>query len=491
MHIDVIARLDAFHQLRDNWDAVYKADAEAHFFLSSTWMSKWLADLAPRWFILAAKAHADAPYYDAFFPLRLRTERSAGGGFYDEVAMAGNRGADYTGFLCKPGFEEQAAAAFAEHIKTVRWANLHLEFIRASDERVGHFLKAFGPDSFEISRIPKVNKEDGIDNCACPYVILPGSFDEYLGTLTQNTRKKIRKHLRAIGHSEEFRVTHSTDTSFERDLDVLLRLWSLRWSSRKGERLDSILSVLRTMLKHCFESGALFFPILWKGERPLAAKAQLIDREKGSAGALIGARDTSFDGLPPGFILHAYCIRHAIENGLKTYDFMRGNETYKYSFGVKEQRIQHIVVSRKNRRVVTERLNRSSLPELFQHAVRHHRVRQLDEATQIYNQILLVDPRHAPALYGLGHSMAAKGEHAACAKLFALLSRLEPRSLKAWLGLGSALFRLGRFDAAASAFETAAALEPGSPHAEAGLTQSLDRLGNAPQPAAHYSNVSI
>jgi len=34
-------------------------------------------------------------------------------------------------------------------------------------------------------------------------------------------------------------------------------------------------------------------------------------------------------------ILHAHSIRYAIANGFKEYDFSQGNESYKYSFGVK------------------------------------------------------------------------------------------------------------------------------------------------------------
>ena len=55
MRIDVIDNLEAFIQLRPQWDAVYHADPEAQFFLSWTWMSKWLPMLEGPWFILAVK----------------------------------------------------------------------------------------------------------------------------------------------------------------------------------------------------------------------------------------------------------------------------------------------------------------------------------------------------------------------------------------------------------------------------------------------------
>jgi len=59
---------------------------------------------------------------------------------------------------------------------------------------------------------------------------------------------------------------------------------------------------------------------------------------------------------------HAHSIRYAIENGFTEYDFLRGNETYKYSFGVKERSIRHIVIGTKNGRNIGGRLNSRTVP---------------------------------------------------------------------------------------------------------------------------------
>ena len=96
MFIDIIDNLEDFKRLKDNWDRVYDADPEAQFFLSWTWLSQWLP-VRPNWFILAAKQSEDASSYVAFLPLRLRTKLRHGSGFHNELSMAGNSGADYTG----------------------------------------------------------------------------------------------------------------------------------------------------------------------------------------------------------------------------------------------------------------------------------------------------------------------------------------------------------------------------------------------------------
>ena len=67
--------------------------------------------------------------------------------------------------------------------------------------------------------------------------------------------------------------------------------------------------------------------------------ASLIDREKRAMRFFIGARDERWNDIRPGLVLHAHSIRQAIEMGLTQYNFLRGNERYKYSFGSVDRRL--------------------------------------------------------------------------------------------------------------------------------------------------------
>jgi hypothetical protein len=101
-------------------DAVYDADPEAQFFLSWSWLAKWLATLARPWFILAARPDAGSDYV-AFLPLRLRTTERRSDGIHTELNIAGNYGSDYTGFICAPEFQQYAIPALAKHFGQLNW----------------------------------------------------------------------------------------------------------------------------------------------------------------------------------------------------------------------------------------------------------------------------------------------------------------------------------------------------------------------------------
>ncbi|HEY9846486.1 MAG TPA: GNAT family N-acetyltransferase, partial [Candidatus Caenarcaniphilales bacterium] len=327
-----------------------EADPQAQFFLSWVWLSKWLEVLEEPWFILAAKLSNHASEYVAFFPLKITINQQDGGDFYTELYMAGNSQSEYTGFICLPGYEEEVTTAFAEYIKQqLTWSAFNLQDILETDKRICLFLKSFSGDSFESSTLCFQNPEDNIDNYICPYIPLADEWDQYLqNSLGTSTRQKIRHLLRKIEGSNEFYITHVNVDNLEHHIEILLKFWQTRWQSSKGAACRVLMERDRDILRHCFANQCLYLPVLWKGDTPIGAIANFIDVSRKAILFYMGSRDETVKNPPPGLVLHAYGIQYAIQNGFKVYDFLRGNEDYKFAFGAKERRIKHIVVKRKN-----------------------------------------------------------------------------------------------------------------------------------------------
>jgi tetratricopeptide (TPR) repeat protein len=525
MHIDVIDTLEGFNRIKGDWDAVYAGDPDAEFFLSWTWISNYLDQVNSPWFVLAVKPSRGASAYVAFLPLRLRTKLRKGDDFhfYNEINMAGHHAADYTGLICNPAYEDRAVPALGRYLNKLNWTRLHLDNLYASERRTQLLLKLFPSKRFDTTEREVIDTTDNINHSICPRVTLPADWDTYLTTkLGSNTRQKVRRFLRKIEESDEFRITHADPDTIERDIKILLRFWELKWAPRKGNRIPALLRFNSTILSRCFASGSLFLPVLWKGETPLAALATLVDPVKRSLLFYIGARDETFNNPPPGFILHAHSIRCAIINGFATYDFLRGNEPYKYAFGPDERRLRCLRVTTKSRRNLGDKLHPRSVPAVLRRATELHKAGQLAEAERGYRQILETDARYAPALDCLGQLMAAKGDHGAAKKLFRTLVAVQPDSHRAWFrlgqslqacgevaaaaeayreavarqhefpvahyGLGCALLKLGEFDEALAAFETALDLKPDYATAEIGRANALSMMQRAtPARPAHHS----
>ena len=342
MHIEVVRELAALQQLEADWRRVYAADPDAHFFLSWPWMSKRL-ERRPGWFMLVARATADARPV-GFFPFRDRTRRSSRKGSFVELSMPGRGAADYTGFICEPELQGQVARAFADHLLELDWRELRLECLRLSERRAGDFLGCFTAAQFDVRR-ESLMMESGVDNAICPYADLPDDWDAYLAKLSSNTRQRLRRLLRAVDGSS-VRITTTERDTLQRDTEILLRLWSQRWGQRKGERLQLILDSTREELSDAMDNGTLYMVVLWRGNTPIGVNSCMLDLDKREVLFQLAARDAGAEDLSPGLLLHAYSIRAAIERGFVRYDFLRGNEPYKFSFATAERRIESVVLRR-------------------------------------------------------------------------------------------------------------------------------------------------
>jgi Flp pilus assembly protein TadD len=348
-------------------------------------------------------------------------------------------------------------------------------------------MQEFPAAEFDVTELNRVEK-DNVDNSLCPLLSLPADWDAYLdGRLSANSRQKIRRLLRQVEGSPEFRITHADANTVERDIETLLRFWAERWGEQKGKKLNAILKNHRLMLRHAFAAGALFLPVLWQGDRPVGALAILVDAGKRACLFLMGGRDATFDGPPPGTVLHAHAIRHAIRNGFASYDFLRGNEPYKYSFGAEDRRVTSFVLMTKDRMNLGGRVDRRSLPFVLRTSMEHQRAGRSLEAECGFRQVLELVPQDADALYGLGQILAKKGEHAAAVGLLRRLLAARPDIARAWFWLGRSLRVSGEFAAAVDAFCAGIERQPDLAGAYYDLGHLLLQLGQADLAVATFA----
>jgi hypothetical protein len=507
VYVDIIDNFETFTQFRDNWEAVYNADPEAQFFLSWTWIHNWFDGLDVQWIILAAKPHANSSSYVAFFPLQLRTELSRNGVFFNELRMGGGYGSSYTGLICTLKMQDSAIPALGRRLQELNWTNFHLENIRISDERLRLFLSSFSDTLFTCGKVARFDEGDGINNDIYPYVKLPADFETFLqNNLGPHTRRNARLSMRIVDNPSEFRITHATEESIERDVAALLRLWEIKWGPKKSEReLRATLNNHRKMFIRCFRADSLLLLVLWRGETPIGAVANYIDRKNRSLLSSTCARDLTVKNPSPVFTLHLYGIRWAIRNSFTIYDFLRGNEAYKYQYTCEERIIECMRISTKSGRNLGDTLDPRCLPVVLSRAKGLRNAGKLAEAERACRQILDVQPRHAHALELLGQLqtaadfaralelhqqgklveaeqayrtiLAAQPKHFNAANLLGVLYlqrnqfevaerqltvavTIKPDSAAALNNLGSALRGLQRFEEAMASFDRAIALQP-------------------------------
>lgn len=453
VRIDIIDNEADFVALRENWYEVFMADPEGQHYLSWGWMRNYLFR-RKRWFVLALREASPGSPYVAFLPLRVLTPYDeASATFSDEIVMGGNHSADYTGFIARPEHEKSAIYGFAAFLKKQNWTHLRLDYFAGSAKRRAAFIRALEmPDVMHRDSTPK--NSDNIDNCICPYIPLPGSWDEYLATrMSGQTRQKLRRFLRMVEVDDAYSITFATKETIGRHLDVLFEFWYAKWVARKGEeRTKRLIVATREMLMDCFNDGTLEVPMLSYGGKPLAVLANILDRDKKTVFFYITGRDESWTTPSPGLILHATCIRRAIEDGFLIYDFLRGNEKYKYAFGTDERQISCVLFRTRNGKNLGGVLHPRSIRYVYERGIQFYRDGAKSRAQAAFLQVQASAPDHLGACFGLANLDFDRGRLAEAESAYLKIASASNSPVPVLLRLGDTQLALRKFDAASDTF---------------------------------------
>ena len=342
--VDRISDLDSLGMIEREWEVVHRADTVATVFTSLAWLRGRLSALADPWFVLVARPGAGQPIV-ALLPLRFlpsspaarfswETElsSSAPGAEVRGLGMAGSPLADYTGFVSSDGYEDMALAAFADYVQShLDWQ--YFEIRDAFDCRLDAFLSHFPEPRFRVERYPAT---------PCPFLVLNDSWEEYLGTRPHpRMRREIRHDLRAMESLPGLRRTTVADDG-ELQISTLLELWQGRW----GKLPEPQLAQYRSIFCSCLESGCLWLDILWEREAPITGLLAFLDRERRSFCFYITGFDKRYAALSPGTVIVAHAIREAICNGYRVFDFLRGDEPYKFALGAELRQTDNVTIFR-------------------------------------------------------------------------------------------------------------------------------------------------
>jgi CelD/BcsL family acetyltransferase involved in cellulose biosynthesis len=260
--------------------------------------------------------------------------------------------ADYATILAKPSDMPIVADAVAAHLAAgadladphpAPWDVIDLRRLRCGDPAAEALADALGRREISEGWTLNVERED-----VCPVLSLPagGTFDDYLGTLDKKGRHEIRRKIRRAEAHGEVRLVESSDPLV--DLETFAEFHQGKWGERGLFPATPGGDASRRFFRRLFEEhgpdGVLRLSFLTVGERRIAAGVHL----RTADGYLYynGGVDVDARELSPGVLMVAAYIQQAIGEGCRRFDFLRGDEPYKYEWGAVDEPIQRILVRR-------------------------------------------------------------------------------------------------------------------------------------------------
>ena len=179
----------------------------------------------------------------------------------------------------------------------------------------------------------------------CPIIALPDSFESYLESLDTKQRRELSRKLRKAEAAEvTTTLVGSTDT-LDEEIDSFLDLLQKSTFEKRDWLDDRRRALFHDIARDAHEAGTLqlMFTEL-EGRR--AAALFNFDYKNRIWVYNSGLDPTAFTALSPGLVLTAAAIEQAIKLGRDTFDFLRGDEEYKYRFGATDRKIYRILLER-------------------------------------------------------------------------------------------------------------------------------------------------
>ena len=251
------------------------------------------------------------------------------------ITFAGGELTDYQDVVAKPVDVSAVAESLAEWIAAERTPRVLLEFVPEESATVDALAGVLASAGYDVQ----------IDRLVtAPRLTLPDSFETYVQGLGKKERHELRRKLRGLetGRRVAFRFAAEGDRASAFDRFVALHRRS------RGEKAEFMTEEIERFFRDVADTlaarGWLRLGVLnVDGEDAAVLFAFAYE---GTFALYNAAYDVALAPLSVGIACHAYAIRAAIDEGLRTYDFLRGGEPYKYDLGATDHWLLRLEASR-------------------------------------------------------------------------------------------------------------------------------------------------
>ena len=229
---------------------------------------------------------------------------------------------DYHDFVQGPGDSVTFYDSLISCLEGEEWRSLVLGSLVASSptlELLPERLRAIG---CEVT----IEREDLV-----PGMALPGDWDAYLAGLRKKDRHELRRKLRRLGEAGPHRLVETSADTLADDISLFLDMMGESREEKRDFMVPGREAFFHRAVAEAFQAGmARLFFLELSGERvasvlcfDLAGRRLLYN-----SGYRLEQRANSVS-----LLLKALTIQQAIEQGFTYYDFLRGDEQYKFHLG--------------------------------------------------------------------------------------------------------------------------------------------------------------
>jgi CelD/BcsL family acetyltransferase involved in cellulose biosynthesis len=333
MQTTIYTQPSAFDQLAAEWDDLLERSVNAPFFMGHLYQQTWWQHLGNDDLALIA-IRTDPGQLVGLAPL------------YGKINAAGQREltfvgcmdvSDYLDFLVDRDYVEPVYQALLDRLDNLAWDKLYLCSLPHHSITHTRLAQAVTQRGWQAM----VTQQD-----VCPVITLANDWEAYLAGIDKKQRHEIRRKIRKIETEAQTRwYTVESSQAVDGAMAVFIELHQKSTRDKEDFWNDSLIGFFKSLAHRLAEAGWLKLFFIEVNGQPAAAML-CFDYQNEFLLYNSGFDPERFAQLSPGNVLTAYTIQEAIRLGRGRYDFLRGNEVYKFRFGAVAEPVYDLTVQR-------------------------------------------------------------------------------------------------------------------------------------------------
>lgn len=322
--IEIVEDADSFLSLKEEWNELLQSSSVNCIFMTWEWMYTWWQELAEDRKLWIVKVSREGQIL-ALVPLALRPSRLMRLLPFRvlEFLGSGNVGSDYLNLIIRRGYEEEVVPIIADYVAS-RKLVLELSQVDRTSAPITQLALRLRDKGWRPSRTT---------TSFSPCIPLSRyTWESYLQSLSAKQRGTFLKKLRKLERTFAVRMEEVTTEVQRRDaLEVLVDLHLRRWDERGGSNAlhrQELVSFHESWSRTALRESWLRLYLLRLDDKPAAAVYGF--RYNKVFYYYQAGFEPEYAQYSLGVLALGLSIRRALEEGLEEYDFLHGDEDYKY-----------------------------------------------------------------------------------------------------------------------------------------------------------------
>jgi CelD/BcsL family acetyltransferase involved in cellulose biosynthesis len=348
MQIQITRDLTNFNALAQEWNALHQHSASPvpflrHEYLAAWWQTLGGGEWAQAELYVVTACHANGSLA-GIAPLFLTHNRD---GLPALMLLGSIEISDYLDVLARPADLSAFLDALLDHLAgpdAPAWQVLDWYNLLDSSLTLPILAETVAKRRWSLAQEPLQH---------CPYIPLPGDWEKYLTEqVDKKQRHEIRRKMRRIeelnarsdpAHQPVRWYIVQDEAKLDAENDAFLQLMA-NDPAKAAFLTEAMRTQMHLAARAAFHAGWLQLSFLEvNGEK--AAGYLNFDYDN-HIWVYNSGLDFRFREYSPGWVLLGYLLQWANENRRGIFDFMRGDEDYKYKFGAIDRRVVRVIIRR-------------------------------------------------------------------------------------------------------------------------------------------------